>query len=188
MLQGWARRLGYALWRVLRFFLATCLIDLASFLGRPPFQGLLRVFLVISYWYFTPYIVLRCLGKAGTSWTWLAINLAIYIALVYYLFCEDLPARQQAAGELSIVAIEAAALRDRLPQDTPAPSLRAALAALADCCSATLQRDRDRLNALRSSVPAWQRPFRALWHMAQQAAATLRRTALQATAAVSDTS
>ena len=159
--------------------MATCLIEVAEALGRPPFQGALCSMLALYYWYLAFILVLLWHSgpPQGLSVYSSAMSFALITAVLASFLVGDMPARDQAVGKLYEAATKAAALRDRLPHDTPLPSLRAVLVELADRCSATLQRDRDRLNALRRNVPAWQRPFRALWRMAQQAAAAIRRRA-----------
>ncbi len=144
-------------------------------MGRPPFQSGLRMLLVLNYRVWATILVLLWYDGPALAQEPLAVYICAAMSLAYmtgvtasFLY-GDMPARDQAVGKLYEQATKAAALRDRLPEDTPLPSLRAVLVALADRCTATLQRDRDRLNALRRNVPAWQRPFRALRRLAQQA-------------------
>lgn len=168
--QGWRRVLYF----ICSLFAGTGLIELATAAGFPPFQGWVRVTLVVSC-YAMLYAafggirnVIRLATAADTPpWTGLTyeaigvVFAAISVVLIMFIrdyFDSDRPARLRAVAALQASRDDASSLQ-QLPSALPAhASLREALHAFAGRYLAALQRDQQRADAT-LATPAWIPPW-----------------------------
>lgn len=150
IVQGWWAWLQYGVWRIVRFVLATCLIDVATVLGLPPYLWWLRIQVIGAYYTIVVAVVLH-------RWPASAIVVAVMATATTFVANygdKDLPGRAKGVGELQTLLGEVVqGMEAQLGQGDVPTSLRAALEDCAAKCRTIAQRDKERLRAAKTMWP-----------------------------------